>query len=56
MANLHQRKGWEEDGVGKMKKKYRSFKEARKFTRSLKLKSQTEWTKYSKFRKNILTG
>ena len=35
MANLHQRKGWEEDGAGKMKKKYRSFKEARKFARTV---------------------
>ena len=31
-----------------MKKKWRTFKEARKFVRSLKLKGESEWSKYSK--------
>ena len=48
MANLHQRKGWEEDGAGKMKKKWRAFKEAREFVQSLKLKNRNEWDKYCK--------
>ena len=30
------------------KKQWRPFEEARKFTRSLKLKNQGEWTEYSK--------
>ena len=34
-----------------MKKKYRPFKEARKFVRSLGLKNRQEWRKYSHSRK-----
>ena len=34
--------------VANQKKKYRSFKEARKFVHALKLKNQKEWRQYSK--------
>ena len=33
--------------IGKVSKKYRTYKEARKFARSLKLKSWTEWNNFS---------
>ncbi|MCB0419468.1 MAG: DEAD/DEAH box helicase family protein [Bdellovibrionales bacterium] len=45
-------KGWGDflgtGNIAAQQKKFRSFKDARSFVRSLKLKSETEWRKYSK--------
>jgi len=46
MGNLHRRKSFEE--IEKMKKKFRTFEEARKFVQTLGLKSSTEWSNYCK--------
>jgi len=47
MASLHTKKYFEENKK-EMTKEFRSFKDARKFTHSLKLKSRTEWNVYYK--------
>ena len=54
-ARVYNNKGWIGLGdwfgtgaVANRLRKYRSFKEARKFARSLKLKSQNEWSEFAK--------
>ena len=53
--HVYQNDGWSSMGdwlgtgtVAHYLREYRSFKEARKFARSLRLKSQTEWNQYCK--------
>jgi hypothetical protein len=54
-SNTYKGKGWKSWGdwlgtgrIADHLKKFRSFKDARKFAQSLKLRSQTEWNKYCK--------
>ena len=52
---VYETKGWKGNGdflgtgyVANQDRKYKSFKEARAFVRSLKLKNESEWRAYTK--------